>query len=58
MGAHERKTHKLTVTTEDGIVMLRCARGDLAKGLGQTPTPDEIAREAGIHWGTAPGWWS
>lgn len=58
MNSYERKVHKLTVTAEDGIVMLRCSRGDLNQGLGEGPSPDEIARAAGAHWGTAPGWWS
>lgn len=58
MGVQERKTHKLTVTAEDGVVMLRCSRGDLAKSMGETPSPDEIARESAAHWGTSSGWWS
>jgi hypothetical protein len=54
----DERSHRLTVTAEDGLVMLRCARGDLNLSLGKEPTPDEVARAAGDHWGQRVGWWS
>lgn len=54
MGTRVQKTHRLIlVGNPDGSIGIECERGDLNKWLGFTPTPDEVAREANAHWGTA-----
>lgn len=52
----DRKTHRLAVHGDlTGGLWLLCDAGDVEQYLGQTATPDEIARAADEHWRTPIG---